>query len=193
MAASAFHYVWPTEHTLKLRLLLCLLLVLSERVINLAAPIAFKHMVEVLSAAASTSAGPAPDQQQHPLVAGMRQLLMAVTGAGDTMQQQQQHPDMGSVLHAVAANSSQAAPAGAWAMLPRALHGNVVLAPFWVLFYPWVFIYLGAFFLRGGSGSEGLLANLRDILWIPITQVGGTSLLPLSPPAAAALGGHVLA
>jgi hypothetical protein len=36
--------------------------------------------------------------------------------------------------------------------------------------HPQVFIYLGAFFLRGGSGSEGLLANLRDILWIPITQ-----------------------
>jgi len=178
MAASAFHYVWPAEHTLKLRLLLCLLLVLSERVINLAAPIAFKHMVEVLSAAASTAAGPAaPDQQQHPLVAGLRQLLMVVTGAAHTMQQQQQHPDMGNVLHAVAANSSQAAPAGASAMLPWALQDDVVLAPFWVLFYPWVFIYLGAFFLRGGSGSEGLLANLRDILWIPITQVG-TTLLP---------------
>ncbi|WIA38058.1 hypothetical protein OEZ86_001427 [Tetradesmus obliquus] len=27
-----------------------------------------------------------------------------------------------------------------------------------------------AFLLRGGSGSEGLLANVRDILWIPITQ-----------------------
>ena len=59
MAASAFHYVWPSEATLKLRLMLCLLLVLSERVINLAAPIAFKNMVEVLSAAASSTTDPA--------------------------------------------------------------------------------------------------------------------------------------
>lgn len=41
---------------------------------------------------------------------------------------------------------------------------------FWPIFYPWVFFYLCAFFLRGGSGSEGLLANIRDLLFIPITQ-----------------------
>jgi hypothetical protein len=41
---------------------------------------------------------------------------------------------------------------------------------FWGIFYPSVFFYLAFYFLRGGSGSEGLLANIRDLLWIPITQ-----------------------
>ncbi|KAI8474748.1 MAG: ABC transporter type 1, transmembrane domain-containing protein [Monoraphidium minutum] len=41
---------------------------------------------------------------------------------------------------------------------------------FWGLFYPWAFFYLGTLFLRGGAGGEGLLADVRDILWIPITQ-----------------------
>jgi ATP-binding cassette subfamily B (MDR/TAP) protein 6 len=44
--------------------------------------------------------------------------------------------------------------------------------PFWAAFYPWAFYYLGTLFLRGGAGGEGLLADVRDILWIPITQVG---------------------
>jgi len=58
---------------------------------------------------------------------------------------------------AAAGGSDSAADAG----------GGQLLMPFWMLFYPWVFVYLGAFLLRGGSGSEGLLANVRDILWIP--------------------------
>lgn len=172
MAASAFHYVWPAEGTLRVRLMLCMLLVLSERVINLAAPIAFKHMVEVLSAVVSTPAEPAGQQQGGALVAGLRQLLMAFSG-----QQAQLQPQQGIGLHA--ANSTLAAAGAAAGAAPAAASTGLfgllradVLAPFWVLFYPWVFVYLGAFFLRGGSGSEGLLANLRDILWIPITQVG---------------------
>jgi hypothetical protein len=163
MAASAFHYVWPAEGTLRLRLMLCMLLVLSERVINLAAPIAFKHMVEVLSAIVIAPAEP-EGQQGGNLVVGLRHLLMYVGG-----QHAQLQPT--AVLGPAASNSTMvtaAVPAGAGFF---GLLQSDVLAPFWVLFYPWVFIYLGAFFLRGGSGSEGLLANLRDILWIPITQV----------------------
>lgn len=181
MAASAFHYVWPAEGTLRLRLMLCMLLVLAERVINLAAPIAFKHMVEVLSAIVSTPPDPAAGQLEHVLVTGLRRLLTAVTG--QSLQLQAQQGGAGGVgtalLHAAAAaNSTHALPtaaggaaAAAAAAAPGCVsQGDAVLAPFWVLFYPWVFVYLGAFFLRGGSGSEGLLANLRDILWIPITQ-----------------------
>jgi hypothetical protein len=165
--------------------MLCLLLVLSERVINLAAPIAFKNMVEVLTAVVSVPAE--AGQQQHPLAVGLRQLLASVTGQQLThMQPQQQHAyaPVSSSLYAAAHNASHVAaaaavgaatPASAAAAAafarPFAALQDTVLAPFWVLFYPWVFVYLGAFFLRGGSGSEGLLANLRDILWIPITQV----------------------
>jgi hypothetical protein len=149
--------------------MLCLLLVLSERVINLAAPIAFKHMVEVLGALVSTPA--ASGQQEHVLVRGMRHLLLTITGASAHMHAQQA-AGVSTALPSAALNSTQVLPA-VTATGPAAgiLQDETILAPFWVLFYPWVFIYLGAFFLRGGSGSEGLLANLRDILWIPITQV----------------------
>jgi hypothetical protein len=41
---------------------------------------------------------------------------------------------------------------------------------FWLLLYPWVLAYLAAYFLRGGSGMDGLLSSCRDILWAPITQ-----------------------
>jgi hypothetical protein len=185
MAASAFHYVWPAEGTLKLRLMLCLLLVLSERVINLAAPIAFKNMVEVLTAVVSVPAE--AGQQQHPLAVGLRQLLASVTGQQllhmqPSQQQQHAYTPVSSSLYTAAKNATHSAataaaagPASAAAAAafagPFAALQETVRAPFWVLFYPWVFVYLGAFFLRGGSGSEGLLANLRDILWIPITQV----------------------
>jgi hypothetical protein len=37
------------------------------------------------------------------------------------------------------------------------------------VFYPWVFGYIGLWLLKGAS-NEGLIANLRDLLWIPITQ-----------------------
>lgn len=169
MAASAFHYVWPAEGTLRLRLMLCMLLVLSERVINLAAPIAFKHMVEVLSAVVSAPAEP-EGQQGGNLVAGLRHLLMYVGGQHAQLQPQHSAGLSMGVLGAAANSTVATAAAPAGAGLFGFLQSDV-LAPFWVLFYPWVFIYLGAFFLRGGSGSEGLLANLRDILWIPITQV----------------------
>lgn len=51
-----------------------------------------------------------------------------------------------------------------------ALLAGLRQVPFWSIFYPWVLGYLGFYFLRGGSGAEGLLANIRDLLWIPITQ-----------------------
>lgn len=40
------------------------------------------------------------------------------------------------------------------------------------MFFPYVALYLGAAFLQGGAGtgSNGLLNNLRSWLWIPISQ-----------------------
>src|SRR5689334_10586500 len=120
MAASAFHYVWPAEGTLRVRLMLCMLLVLSERVINLAAPIAFKHMVEVLSAVVTAPAEPAESGSQGgALVAGLRQLLMSVTGSGQHSQLQPQQAggiSMAMLQPAVAnttlATTAAAVPAG---------------------------------------------------------------------------------
>ncbi|KAF6265156.1 hypothetical protein COO60DRAFT_1697984 [Scenedesmus sp. NREL 46B-D3] len=96
--------------------------------------------------------------------------LLLMTGAG---RNETSHVIHAATAAGAAVNSTvAAAPAAAAAAASSvgAAGGGNVLAPFWVLFYPWVFIYLAAFFLRGGSGSEGLLANIRDILWIPITQ-----------------------
>ncbi len=42
--------------------------------------------------------------------------------------------------------------------------------PFWHVFLPWTAAYLGCWYLRGGSGMEGLLASCRDIMWAPINQ-----------------------
>ncbi|KAL3160766.1 hypothetical protein ABBQ38_009179 [Trebouxia sp. C0009 RCD-2024] len=43
---------------------------------------------------------------------------------------------------------------------------------FWQVFYPFVLFYMIAAFLQGGAGtaSMGMLNNLRQFLWIPITQ-----------------------
>ena len=40
------------------------------------------------------------------------------------------------------------------------------------VFYPFVLFYMVAAFLQGGAGtaSMGMLNNLRQYLWIPITQ-----------------------
>ena len=40
------------------------------------------------------------------------------------------------------------------------------------VFFPYVALYLGAAFLQGGAGtgSNGLLNNMRSWLWIPISQ-----------------------
>ena len=40
------------------------------------------------------------------------------------------------------------------------------------VFFPYVALYLGASFLQGGAGtgSSGLLNNLRTWLWYPISQ-----------------------
>lgn len=40
------------------------------------------------------------------------------------------------------------------------------------VFYPFVLFYMVAAFLQGGAGtaSMGMLNNLRQFLWIPITQ-----------------------
>lgn len=43
--------------------------------------------------------------------------------------------------------------------------------PFKTVFYPWVCLYLVAYFFQGGSGgTSGLISNLRSYLWIPISQ-----------------------
>ena len=49
-----------------------------------------------------------------------------------------------------------------------ATHMNVLLQ----VFYPFVLFYMIAAFLQGGAGtaSMGMLNNLRQYLWIPITQ-----------------------
>eukprot|EP00878_Enallax_costatus_P021099 GHUV01022330.1.p1 GENE.GHUV01022330.1~~GHUV01022330.1.p1 ORF type:complete len:415 (+),score=133.81 GHUV01022330.1:1421-2665(+) len=165
MAASAFHYVWPTTGILRARLAACFILVMAERAINLAAPVAFKHLVEMLgdvTTAAATAAAAHPEagplRLLHIAVRSLLSSAEAQSGSGSTQ------------LQAVAGLAAAANTTASAAASDAGTGGIEFLAPFWVLFYPWAFVYLGAFFLRGGSGSEGLLANIRDILYIPITQ-----------------------
>ncbi|KAF8055403.1 Abcb6 [Scenedesmus sp. PABB004] len=177
MAASAFSFVWPSTPILRARLAACLLLILAERAINLAAPIAFKHMVEALSdvtaAAAAAAADPAAggaggagggDGDGGGGAAPGGRLLRALLAAAAA----------GGAAPSAAARAALAAASAAAARGGGAGGGLVglvgLVAPFWGLFYPWVLVYLAAFLLRGGSGAEGLLANVRDLLWIPITQ-----------------------
>jgi ABC-type multidrug transport system fused ATPase/permease subunit len=81
-------------------------------------------------------------------------------------------PAMLRHLQEAAPVGSPSGPAGLFHSIIAGLKGDAPanLAVFWGVFYPWAFFYLAAFLLRGGSGSEGLLANVRDVLWIPITQ-----------------------
>lgn len=48
------------------------------------------------------------------------------------------------------------------------MHSSLLLQ----VFYPFVLFYMIAAFLQGGAGtaSMGMLNNLRQFLWIPITQ-----------------------
>lgn len=179
MGASAFHYVWPTTGILRVRLAACFVLVMAERAINLAAPVAFKHMVEVLgniTTAAAAAAAAHPDVAAAGplglLQLAARSLLMSAAGQDSSSSSMGTQPAQQMAILSTAANHTATAMPAAAGLVADAVAGGVEsLAPFWVLFYPWAFIYLGAFFLRGGSGSEGLLANVRDILYIPITQV----------------------
>lgn len=162
---------------LRARLLACFMLVMAERAINLAAPIAFKHMVEVLSSAVGPAAAAAvggasggSSGRRSLLSMTWRELLAAVQSkellghSGVFLGSD----SLAGAATAAAASGPLAAAGGGISAI--AVGEEQLLVPFWMLFYPWVFVYLGAFLLRGGSGSEGLLANVRDILWIPITQ-----------------------
>lgn len=53
MARRAFSFVWPETGGLKARLAVCALLVLLERIVNLAVPVLYKHMVDQLSRVAT--------------------------------------------------------------------------------------------------------------------------------------------
>ncbi|KAF8054728.1 Abcb6 [Scenedesmus sp. PABB004] len=177
MAASAFSFVWPSTPILRARLAACLLLILAERAINLAAPIAFKHMVEALSDVTAAAAAAAAD----PAAGGA-----GGAGGGDGDGGGGAAPGgrlLRALLAAAAAGGAAPSAAARAALAPRVGRGGArrrrgrraggaggAGRSLLGLFYPWVLVYLAAFLLRGGSGAEGLLANVRDLLWIPITQ-----------------------
>jgi ATP-binding cassette subfamily B (MDR/TAP) protein 6 len=102
MAFSAFKYIVPADTDQALRMAACFGLLGIERVVNLAVPILFKHMIDRLS------------------------------------------PD-------------------------GSLRRNLLLeASLWDAFFPSVYLYLLALFVKGGA--EGMLSNLRDIVFIPLNQ-----------------------
>ena len=104
--------------------MMCFLLILLGRVVNLAVPLTFKRVVDTLSDVTA--------QINENGAAFTLRSLCAALGAG---------PEPPAIT-------------------------------FWTVFLPWVAAYLALYFLQGGSGggSAGLLSNLRQLLWIPITQ-----------------------
>ncbi|GLC34551.1 hypothetical protein PLESTB_001249100 [Pleodorina starrii] len=175
--ARAFRYVWPESRPLRLRLVACFMLVMAERCVNLAVPVLYKNMVDELSGTATPDGGDGGAGGGGGLAAAARTLAgaaMRVVAAGGNGTRVD-----GSVAAAaaVAAGGSGAVElevdAEVQVQLVKAAYGLLKAAQqlsFWGVFYPWVFAYLGFYFLRGGSGMEGLLANMRDLVWIPITQ-----------------------
>jgi hypothetical protein len=79
---------------------------------------------------------------------------------------------LGGAVHnqTTAAGVAMQAPADVAEVVRAALAALSTAIPFWQVFLPWVAAYLGCWYLRGGSGMEGLLSSCRDILWAPITQ-----------------------
>jgi hypothetical protein len=152
MAMGAFRYVWPSAGLLRVRLLACFTLVMVERGINLAVPILFKNMVESLSQTGAVTAA-----AEALLAAGG--WARAQPGASGVVSAAGAAPGGGNAAAAAAGDGDGGGGGGG--------------LPFWAAFYPWAFYYLGTLFLRGGAGGEGLLADVRDILWIPITQARG--------------------
>ncbi|GLI64082.1 hypothetical protein VaNZ11_007251, partial [Volvox africanus] len=183
--ARAFLYVWPENRPLRLRLVACFMLVMAERCVNLAVPVLYKNMVDELSGAVTGEDGGAGGDGgggRGPAAAAAQKLAaiaIRVTSAATAA------ASLGGIDGSGAKNSSVggATLAGSESAMEVdvATQGQLLEAAyrllkaaqkisFWSVFYPWVFAYLGFYFLRGGSGMEGLLANMRDLVWIPITQ-----------------------
>jgi len=102
LLGAAVAYVWPTSFHLRVRAVICLVLVACIRVLNIAVPFAYKKVIDSFSAAADAD----------------------------------------------------------------------VDRSFGALAYPWVVLYLVCSLFQGGTGggTVGLLSNLRQFLWIPISQ-----------------------
>ncbi|GIL72034.1 hypothetical protein Vretimale_559 [Volvox reticuliferus] len=182
--ARAFRYVWPESRPLRLRLVACFMLVLAERCVNLAVPVLYKNMVDELSGAVTGEDGGAGGGVggDSRLVTAAQKLVavaMRVTSASTAIASNggggSSSGNSSSVEGAtlVGSGSAMAMDVVVRGQLLEAAYGLLKAAQkisFWSVFYPWVFAYLGFYFLRGGSGMEGLLANMRDLVWIPITQ-----------------------
>lgn len=104
LLGAAITYVWPDSFHLRVRAVLCMMLVVCIRVLNIAVPFAYKKIIDSFSSV-DDGDGSAP-------------------------------------------------------------------VPFGTLAYPWVALYLGCSLLQGGTGggTVGMLQNLRQFLWIPISQ-----------------------
>jgi len=59
-AATAARYAWPRTPGLRVRVFLCVVLLVLMRVLNLAVPITYKKLVDQLAAATAAPAGQKP-------------------------------------------------------------------------------------------------------------------------------------
>ncbi|KAG2483230.1 hypothetical protein HYH03_017887 [Edaphochlamys debaryana] len=163
---DACAYVWPEERGLQARALGCLGLLVCMRVVNLAVPILYKHVVDILARATAAAAalhsshaatgggalpGPKPHHGAHP-GPGSRPLLDLMQAFG--WMQGSSDPAQGLLT----ADPDPAGPASGYTL------GQLV--------WPWIALYLTAVFFQGGAGGGivGFINNVRSFLWIPVTQ-----------------------
>ncbi|GIL87517.1 hypothetical protein Vretimale_1580 [Volvox reticuliferus] len=138
---DACAYVWPESFWLQLRTVVCLLLLVAMRVLNLAVPILYKKVVDKLAAGNS---GGLP---QPAAAAGEGRGLGLDLG-------------LGRLLGWSVWGSDPGPGPG-----PERMNFTALVWPWVVLYLTAVFFQGGA-----GGGVVGFINNIRSYLWIPVSQ-----------------------
>lgn len=149
-------YVWPDDLGMQLRAGVCLLIVIIVRCLNLAVPIIYKNVVDVLANVSN---------RIHPSSGLPEKFSFMQVGPPKL----QFSPRNSSINTGQKLSSED--PSRSVIFFTRCGDSNLAVSA-WQVFYPWVLAYMVCAFLQGGpgGGSVGLLSNLRQYLWIPISQ-----------------------
>ncbi|GAX77414.1 hypothetical protein CEUSTIGMA_g4860.t1, partial [Chlamydomonas eustigma] len=142
---DAVMYVWPETWVLQLRTLGCLMLLAVVRVLNISVPIIYKHLIDILADASSSTSQ--ADRLRSQAAASLDDLSLY-------------DPSFGA-----AAASSSSSLLLACAELANKYSLKDIL-------YPWTVLYIAAIFFQGGGGGAfmGVLNQARAYLWIPVAQ-----------------------
>ncbi|EFJ49390.1 hypothetical protein VOLCADRAFT_59332 [Volvox carteri f. nagariensis] len=147
---DACAYVWPESFWLQLRAVMCLLLLVAMRALNLAVPILYKKVVDRMAEGSSGGGAAQPD---HAAAAREGRGLGLDLG-------------LGRLLESWRAAGGGGGGGGGWEA------GGADTLSYGALVWPWVVLYLVAVFFQGGAGGGvvGFINNIRSFLWIPVAQ-----------------------